>query len=153
MWHEIHDQAEAAAFMESVFHFHDSCLRELAYISGAYVDDDLAMRPINEQRMLRVILQRQFEDMSVIELMFTGVRYLTMAPVDEMCTCEISDATLLIQEGRAYWCDEGGLSAEDMMTYDGTVICAEHVSWRPLPGQLGQGPFYLPADGGCAAAD
>ena len=148
MWNRIKTQAEADVFMESIWGFHDSCIKEMAYVSGAYVDDTLAMYPINDQRALRVLFQRQFEDLSVIELLFTGLSCIRMIPNKEEYTCEILDATLLVQEGRVCWCDEGGLSTEDMTTNEGTVICAEKVFWRPVEGHKGEAPFYLPADGG-----
>ena len=147
MWNQLKTQAEATTFMESVCNFHDSCIKELSYISGAYVEDDLAMCPINERRTLCVIFQRQYQDTPMIEMMFTGLSLLKL-PVDDVNTCEILDATLLIQEGRVYWCDCGGMSAADMMAYEGTVICAEKAFWRPIKGHMGEAPFYLPADGG-----
>lgn len=148
MWHEIKNQAEADAFMESIWGFHDSCIKEMSYVSGAYVDDAFAMYPINDQRVLRVLFQRQFEDLSVMEIVFSGLNLLRLSPVNEEYTCEILDATLLVQNGCVYWCDCGGITEEGILTYDGTVICAEKVCWRPIEGHLGKEPFYLPADGG-----
>ena len=148
MWHEIKNQVEADAFMEHVEDFHDSCIKELSYISGAYVENDLSMYPVNEKRALRVAFQRQFAAPSMIEMAFTGLRYLKITPNDMTCTCEISDATLLVRAGRVCWCDRGGITSEGMLTYDGTVICAEKVCWRPIEGHMGEAPFYLPADGG-----
>ena len=148
MWHEIKNQVEADAFMEHVEDFHDCCIKELSYISGAYVEDDLSMYPVNEQRVLRVVFQRQFAAPSMIEMAFARLRYLKLAPNDMTYTCEILDATLLVRAGRVYWCDCGGITAEGMLTYDGTVICAEKVCWRPIEGHMGEAPFYLPADGG-----
>lgn len=55
--------------------FHDSCLKEMKYISGAYVDEELSMLPVNSKRMLSVIIQRQFENPSAIELQFVGLKY------------------------------------------------------------------------------
>ena len=148
MWHEIKNQTEANAFMERIDDFHDSCLKELSYVSGAYVTDDLSMYPLNEKRALRVAFQRQYAAPAMFEMAFAGLRYLKLAPNDMTCTCEISDATLLMQAGRVCWCDRGGIAAEEMPTYDGTVICAEKVCWQPIEGHMGEAPFYLPADGG-----
>ena len=148
MWHEIQTQAEADAFMERIGDFHDSCIKELSYISGAYVEDDLSMYPVNEKRALRVAFQRQFAVPSMFEMAFAGLRYLKLAPNDMKSTCEISDAILLVQAGRVCWCDCGGITAEEMLTHDGTVICAEKVCWRPIEGHMGEAPFYLSADGG-----
>ena len=68
MWNRIQNQAEADAFLERIGNFHDSCIKELSYVSGAYVDDDLSMHPVNEQRVLRLILQRQDADIPLFDL-------------------------------------------------------------------------------------
>ena len=36
--------------MDTVYGFHDSCLKELKYISGAYVNEKLSMIPVNKQK-------------------------------------------------------------------------------------------------------
>ena len=148
MWNEIKTQAQADAFMEGIYAFHDSCIKEMSYLSGAYVDADLSMRPINEQRVLRVLLQRQFEAPSMIELVFVGLKLLKLPPADGTCTCEILEATLLVEPDRVFWYDWDGMTPQDMLTYEGTLICAEKVCWRPVEGFMGNDPFYLPADGG-----
>lgn len=56
--------------MEAMYGFHDSCIKEMKYVSGAYVMDDLSMHPINEKRNISVLIQRQFENPSVIEMEF-----------------------------------------------------------------------------------
>lgn len=56
--------------MDTVCGFHDSCLKELKYISGAYVNDELSMLPVNNQRVLSMIIQRQFKNPSVVEMQF-----------------------------------------------------------------------------------
>jgi hypothetical protein len=40
MWETIHTNDEILKFMESVCHFHDSCIKEISYISGAYIKHD-----------------------------------------------------------------------------------------------------------------
>lgn len=50
---------------------HDNCLTEPAYKSGAYVDrETMGMHPINDQRDLRVLIQRQEPDFPAVELEF-----------------------------------------------------------------------------------
>ena len=55
MWETISSSDEISRFMERVYDFHDSCVKEISYISGAYVDDSLSMYPLNDRRILRVI--------------------------------------------------------------------------------------------------
>lgn len=132
MWHEIRSNEDVKSFMEQIYYFHDSCIKEMRYISGAYVTEKLSMYPINAKRSLSVIVQRQFEDIPVLELEFAGLDYMNLRPVDPGHTCEILDATLLIKGGRVYWCDLGGLSEDDLDSYNGTLICAEKLRWRAI---------------------
>ena len=68
MWNEIKSEKDLKSFMDTVCGFHDRCIKEIKYISGAYVDETLSMLPINTQRTLSVIIQRQFENPSVVEI-------------------------------------------------------------------------------------
>lgn len=143
MWNEIVNEEELNNFMSDMYGFHDSCLKEIKYISGAYVNEKLKMHPINSQRILNVIIQRQFENSSVIEMQFMGLKYLKLSPNDENYTCEILDATMILKENCVYWCDRGGLSEKDMESYTGTVICASKVRWRTLNEYIGAAEIYI----------
>ncbi len=61
MWNEITTEKDLNSFMDVMCYFHDSCLKEIKYISGAYVNEKLSMIPVNDKR----ILKRQFENPSV----------------------------------------------------------------------------------------
>ena len=58
-WNEITDENSLKEFMERVSFFHDSCIKEMHYLSGAYVNENLDMYPVNDRGILRVIIQRQ----------------------------------------------------------------------------------------------
>ena len=142
MWHEINNENDLKSFMDMLYGFHDSCLKELKYISGAYVNEDLSMYPINDRRVLRVIIQRQFNNPSVIEMEFIGLKYIRMFPAGEDYTCEILDATMILKDDCIYWCDCGGLSEDEIENYKGTVICASKVRWRETNEYIGAGEVY-----------
>lgn len=144
MWNELENTQDITVFMKSIYYFHDSCIKEIHYESGAYVNENLAMRPVNEQRKLHVIIQRQFPDIPMLELEFAGLHRLQLIPAADDYTCEILDATMLMEDNRIYWCDCGGLTAEDMDIYDGTVICAAKCRWRAVKDHMGQAAFYRP---------
>ena len=133
MWKEISTEIQLQNFMKDVNFFHDSCLKEIRYISGAYVDKDLCMHPINDRRVLRVIIQRQSDHMPVIELEFRGLKYLKLYPIDESYTCEILASTMFFKDSYIYWCDSEHLAEE---FYEGTLICASRLLWRAT-GNLG----------------
>ena len=143
MWNEIANNEDLNIFMDNMYGFHDSCLKEIKYISGAYVDEELSMFPVNSQRILNAIIQRQFRHPSVIEMQFVGQKYLKLFPCDDDYTCEILDATMILKEDCVYWCDCGGLSEEDIESYTGTVICASKVRWRAVDEYIGPNEIYV----------
>lgn len=93
MWNELRTQHEIDNFMKEIIGFHDSCIKEMKYSSGAYVDTNLSMLPVNTKRTLTVLIQRQFDDISALELEFSELEYIRMYPVNPDCTCEILDAS------------------------------------------------------------
>lgn len=142
MWEIIRTNDEILKFMESVCYFHDSCIKEISYISGAYVGENLSMHPLNDRRVLRVVIQRQYERNSMIEMEFQGLKRLKLSPVDENYTCEILDSTMTVRDGDIYWCDCGNVSEPDLDDYAGTLICASGVRWRSIENHMGKKEFY-----------
>ena len=49
MWNQIKNNDDIAEFMGKLAYFHDSCLKELKYVSGAYIEEHY-MQPINKKR-------------------------------------------------------------------------------------------------------
>ena len=142
MWNEINNNNDINYFMNKICFFHDSCIKEMKYLSGAYVKENLSMYPINNRRALRVVIQRQSEKLSMIELEFLGLKYLRLVPNDENYTCEILDSTMVLKNDSFYWCDCGGLAESDLESYEGTVVCASKVRWRTINGYMGSQEFY-----------
>ena len=105
MWNEIVNNETLKEFNEKLSYFHDSCIKEIYYLSGAYVDENLEMYPINDCRILRVIIQCQNEDEPMIEMEFQDLKYLKLFPIDPHYTCEILDSTILLKEDCIIWCD------------------------------------------------
>ena len=143
MWQTISTNDEILKFMESVCYFHDSCIKEISYNSGAYVNEDLSMHPLNDCRTLRVVIQRQFETDSMIEMEFEGLKHLKLFPVDESYTCEICESTLTLKDGNFYWYDCSELSESDLVNYEGTLICASRLRWRSIENHMGNKVFYV----------
>lgn len=143
MWNEIIDDNTCTEFMKDVDYFHDSCIKELKYYSGAYVDENLSMHPINDCRTLNVIIQRQYEKKSMIEMKFEGVQYLKIFPIDDKYSCEILGATIIFKDDSLYWCDCDGLTEDDIRDYEGTLVCASKLKWRFIENCMGKAEFYL----------
>ena len=142
MWKEITNNDEIQRFMERVGCFHDSCIKEMSYISGAYVNDDLSMLPFNKQRILRVIIQRQHEKDSMIEMEFRGLKCLKLFPDDEHYDCIIFDSAMLMKDGNIYWYDSSDLLESESEDYTGTLICASELRWRSIENHMGEAEFY-----------
>ena len=143
MWRKISDNEDVKDFMEKVDFFHDSCIKELKYLSGAYVDEELSMYPLNEQRIINIIIQRQSEDMPMIEMEFKGLVYLKLFPIDDKYACEILDSTMILRNECIYWCDCGGISEINVDDYNGTLICASELRWRVINNCMGEKEFFV----------
>ena len=153
MWREIRTEDELRQFLNSVYDFHDSCLKELKYISGAFVEDNLAMYPVNDRRILRVIIQRQFEENPMLELEFDGLKFLNLVPVREDYTCEIHGSAMFLRDGLFYWYDDDCLTETDLERVDlnrfmGTIVCASGLRWRPVENHMGPDAYYQERDRG-----
>ena len=132
MWNEIQDEQALEEFAALAEHFHDGCVKELRYISGAYVDANLNMYPLNDRRALRMAIQCQSREHPVIELEFAGLKTLSLSPVGTDYTCEIAEAVMRMEDGCFYWSDGGD-----------TTVCAEKMRWRMLgEDRLGDQEIY-----------
>ena len=131
MWQEIKTEMELQTFMEKLHFFHDSCIKDIQYISGAYVNAELRMHAINDRRLLRVLVQRQCAELATLELEFGGLKYMNLIPLDETYTCEILAAALYFQDGYIYWCDKTADDTQDAGPFESILICAERLRWRP----------------------
>lgn len=142
MWNEIFNDSEIDKFMKKVCWFHDSCIKEIKYISGAYVNKELSMYPLNNRRILNIIIQRQFDELSTIEMEFVGLNFLKLFPTDENYTCEIIDASMFRKGNCIFWCDQGGVTEADLEKYEGTIICASKLRWRALEKPIGNEEYF-----------
>ena len=142
MWNPIRNSEEIETFMEQMCYFHDSCIKELKYTSGAYVNCDLSMYPINSSRILRVVIQRQHENNSMIELEFDGLKLLILSPIDDTYTCEIESSSMFFNNGYIYWCDHDCTDETELSKLDGTMICALKLRWRAIENHMGSEEYY-----------
>ncbi|MBR1757482.1 MAG: hypothetical protein IJ744_01980 [Lachnospiraceae bacterium] len=143
MWNEIRTQDDIDSFLKLTKSFHDSCLKELYYISGAYIDEKLCMFPVNDQRSLKVVFQLQNDACPMIELWFKGISFLKVLPQNEDYTCEIQEASLLKSNNEFYWADGGDFIPEEVHTYSGTMIVSSRLFWRPINSSMGSRAIYL----------
>ena len=136
MWTEILTEEQLSGFMAKMHSFHDCCVREMKYVSGAYVDHERDMHAVNDKRCLSVIIQSQAADAGTVEMEFSGLKFLHLAPPGTDYTCEISCGALFFTgDGDICWSDSDDLTPENMKDIGtdwwGTVIRAERLRWRP----------------------
>ncbi len=75
-WNSINTKDDIDKLMNVFGNFHDSCIKEVHYISGAYVNKDLEMNAINKRRNVTVVFQRQESNPSTIEVIFEKISKL-----------------------------------------------------------------------------
>lgn len=141
MWFNVNDEKSLEEFVKKINYFHDSCIKEMKYFSGAYVEPNLYMHPINENRILNILIQRQYEDISMIEMEFSELEFLKLRPVNKNYTCEIFGATMFFKNNYIYWYDDYNIS--NLNEYDGTVVCASKFRWRIITDCLGNNEFFV----------
>ena len=141
MWNEISTAEDISNLMCLFGGFHDSCIKEIRYVSGAFVNSDLSMNPINNMRIVDIVVQRQYKNPTAIVMRFVGVSMLHLAPYDDKYTCEIYDASMFLKNGNIYWadCNEAAGEIED---YDGTWICADKAQWRIIDEFIGNSAVF-----------
>ena len=140
-WNEIMTDKDLADFLEAYDGFHDCCLKELRYISGAFVNKDLSMNPINTHRKLLILFQRQSEDNPAAELEFSDLESLNLKPVNQTCTCEIPDVSMFFENGKIYWGDSEWFRTQ-REHYEGTWLCAKKARWRFVDEYIGDKEIY-----------
>ena len=139
MWNLIKDQKDIDRFMKVVSFLHDACIKQIKYVSGAYVKSDLSMHPINDKRVLNILIQMQNEKAREVELCFQGLKFLKLSPRDESYTCEITGSAMFFSNGYIYWCDSAAANEKDTIDTADTVVCASACSWRLI--ECSTGPF------------
>ena len=143
-WHEIKSTADIDALLDQYGGFHDSCLVELYYRSGAYVDKDNAMvcEPRASYEMHMVFHSQWYKN--PLELCFNGVRKFNIVGFQDNYFCEILDCYLAIHtdliKGRddplIVWADDYGFSPYQvrqerlMLEPDTTYVVAHNLKWR-----------------------
>ncbi|MCL2425178.1 MAG: hypothetical protein FWD05_02460 [Oscillospiraceae bacterium] len=129
---EINDYKDVEKLMKEFCYFHDSCIKEIAYTSGSYVNNDKTMRPINDERRVSIILQSQISEHRTIELCFELIEKLNLQPKGEGFESVIYGASLVANDELFYWSDWEGLNIKNISEESGTWISAKKVKWCPL---------------------
>ena len=131
MWNKILTGRDVTELMKKFGQFHDSCIREFRYISGAFVDKDLAMHADDDVRVVTIVFQRQALELMSIEVEFSELVRLNLEPCEARYSCEIFEATMFIEKDLVYWGSSGDFATK-REHYRGTWLCAGKARWRAL---------------------
>ena len=133
-WKEIKTQADADALMEAFGDFHDACLKEAHLWTDHWVSSDLSMACNGDlDNRVRLLIQRQFQKPSAIELLFEEVTRFNLVPTPENYDSIIFAATLLVQDGTMYWSSDGGWRPDKLNRDESTWLSAKRLRWREVP--------------------
>jgi len=117
-------------FMKEFDFFHDSCIKEIHYISGCFVTNDRSMHPINSKRKLSIVFESQQAKCKSIELLFDKIAELHLIPETEEYDCIIRGVSFKRINDFFYWANWMDFSLDDLPIDFGTYIIAKSVSWR-----------------------
>lgn len=145
-WNVIETQEDIDKLMNDYGYFHDGCIKELKYISGGYVDENLSMSPINSLRNLSIIFHRQYKNPSAIEMIFEGIQKMNLEPSDGSHDCIIYEASLKKINGFYYWADWDNFKITDLDEIKRTWISASKIKWRVADGYMGKEEVYIARD-------
>lgn len=126
----INNVNDIALLMQEFCNFHDSCIKEIKYISGSYVDDNKSMQPINNERKVCIIFQSQMSKYKTIEVQFIKTKRFNLEPCNEKYDCSIHGATLTKVDGLYYWSEWDNFNIMDINVKKGTWISSEEICWR-----------------------
>ena len=132
MWERINNNEQLESFLQRITYFHDSCMKSFSFVSGAYVNSQLAMYPVNDKRVLSMIFQRQFEDITSFEVEFYGLRSFNYVPASPLYTCEIESANMYFKDGLIYFEHDSFLKSDETGQFIMNSVCAEGLRWRIL---------------------
>ena len=136
-WNHVETQSDADRLLETFGGFHDGCLHELHLWTGYSVNAEFMMTCATESGLgIRILVQRQGDSPSAIEMLFTGVRRLSV--VDRVnYDSIIYSATLLVRDGLIYWATDDDWLPESPKADQTTFVSAQHLAWRDASDWMG----------------
>lgn len=79
----------------------------MEYSSGAYVNKDGSMYPINSSRILTMQMHQQGSPAKVLQLRFEGLQALVLSPTSPDYTCELLEGYVILQNDEIILSSDG----------------------------------------------
>lgn len=129
---ELKTADDISEFMKLFNYFHDSCLKELKYVSGSYVNLDLTLSAFDSIRSINAIFHSQNHKLPAIEIVFSKVERLNLVPRLENYDSIILGAHLSLVEDSFYWAEFDDFDYQNADHFNGTWIKCKEIKWRKL---------------------
>ena len=126
MWHELNSQNDIDNFMKETAGFHDSCIVELNYKSGNFVEESGAMYLTTEPYMY-ITFHSQMAKFPAFE-MELGMLDRFSIMFDLKCTLEIYDVLFEKRDDGFYWYSDE--YADEDANY---WFRCQSIRWREIP--------------------
>ena len=142
-WYDLDTEKSIKSFMYDCCAFHDSCVKEIRYISGSYTTET-GLYPVNDVRCLSIIFHGYFQEFEtyVIELKFSGLKHFIMNQNDKFSS-EILQASLFRDDNYIVWSNDDFENAIDALCKGEVVVVSEGLQWRALDNSfLGSDTIY-----------
>lgn len=127
MWKQVKTKSDIEELIFESQNFHDSCLHSMEYTSGAYVDKDGSMYPVNSSRILTMQMHQQGSSAKVLQLRFEGLQALVLSPTSPDYTCELFEGYVILQNDEIILTSDG---LDVLTTEQRLFIKASHLSWK-----------------------
>lgn len=135
MWNELITKKDVVLFNQELSFFHDSCLKELCFSTGGFVDEDLSMNVLSNP-IARLVFQRQYKDISAFEMEFRDVIKINIQPVSENEGVDIIQ-TKLYYDGDVFFWSENDYEYSECDSCRRIWIAARKVRWKSLDNSMG----------------
>lgn len=136
-WKRVVSQSDADSLLEVFGGFHDGCLHELHLWTGYSVSKEFTMTcGIPNGLGVRILVQRQDDSPSAIELLFTGVRRLNVIDRENYDSI-IYGAKLMVRDGLIHWATDDRWAPDSGEREDATFVIANELSWRDTSDWMG----------------
>ena len=124
MWNNICTQEDINRVIKSFDNFHDSCIKEIRYISGLYVDDNLCMN--STKNSIDILFNSQNVSNNNLIIRFIDVLEFNINKRNGYIH-EIYDISMFIKNDCIYWADSEEFTLECL---SGNWICSRQAMWK-----------------------
>jgi hypothetical protein len=132
-WENINTNDDIKKVMLLFDNFHDSCIKEISFKSGTYVDTDLSMVMVNKT-VAHIIFERTSNKTPGLEFMLEGIVKMSIN-INPLESLEIQEACFIKKENLLYWFDDlNGEKNKDSCNW----FSCQSIRWRERKDTLGE---------------